>query len=861
MAGTGGWRRLVALVLTVLVPVAVLGGGWALFQRPSAPTGKAAAMDRTLRRSGRTEVVVLGSSLARTDVRVDVLAQELGVPEKDIVLLALPNATAAHWYAILENRIYGNGYRPKAVLIVGALTTMVTADVLMDANVERLVNQLSDDEPVLARKVFAAESAADFRWLWRREQAGELRDGLVERWRDLVLSAAFRKGRADAATRLAERANEVVFADEKMDYELHRAGSTGLSVGAVEALDLTGLDVERDSLLPDLVALAEAHGSRIVFVRTPFPPSNADNDRVPPAVETAAEQLLASSGAYYLDLRPLGLDDTKFRDMRHMTREGAEQFTRAVARSLRDLRVLRGGGTAGGVIGRVQPSAVERVPSLPEALRPGPPVTLSPCSFRFPLSGVGPVADAALAALGRPGTSPLRVRVAGAVVPQAPVDPVVCRPGWAVDGDGVVVSVPRGTAASAVEVGLAPTLGEPDVPRPAAWVAPGTTLRWTFDQPWSLPESAFEVLVVGHALGATDGLVVRAAGAELDVQRRGARAWAAGRPVAPGTAPWTLEIASPADGPWFLLQNVRVGRAPTTTDLFGLPEDLSGASIRLVGGKVEDTNLAPSFRTAPRPVSGALGPTSVGRQVGKLTLPAFAALADAPNTHAANPHKCSPLRIVEDGVVLEAPESTCADMARLHGGRSCHAGEDLFFTASDGTDPTRNGRTYGVILDPTRVCDRRNQRNTTPLRGSLWLYPGDTVVLDAPRASLEAFLDGANQLELALEPIVHPAAQGVLVRLSVGGRVVFEDRLRDTGRRRAYRKQLLDPALPPRATDVRLELVNEDPKAWWLVELATLSEAYAFGLPDDAEPLADDEDGAVLRRPDRLEPLGSPPPP
>ncbi len=54
----------------------------------------------------------------------------------------------------------------------------------------------------------------------------------------------------------------------------------------------------------------------------------------------------------------------------------------------------------------------------------------------------------------------------------------------------------------------------------------------------------------------------------------------------------------------------------------------------------------------------------------------------------------SPLMLYEDGVMLGLAHSVHAHIARHGGGRFSHWGRTLSFSASDGSDPNTNGRTY-----------------------------------------------------------------------------------------------------------------------------------------------------------------------
>ena len=60
----------------------------------------------------------------------------------------------------------------------------------------------------------------------------------------------------------------------------------------------------------------------------------------------------------------------------------------------------------------------------------------------------------------------------------------------------------------------------------------------------------------------------------------------------------------------------------------------------------------------------------------------------------------SPVRIFENGVEIGPAHAPHADIRTIGKGRFSHWGTDLYFSASDNTDPRTNGRKYTYSLDP-----------------------------------------------------------------------------------------------------------------------------------------------------------------
>ncbi len=85
-----------------------------------------------------------------------------------------------------------------------------------------------------------------------------------------------------------------------------------------------------------------------------------------------------------------------------------------------------------------------------------------------------------------------------------------------------------------------------------------------------------------------------------------------------------------------------------------------------------------------------------GGRCWQKALPKLAGAADGPD----HPRR-SPALVFEDGVLLGPAHSGHEEIRKHGGGRYSHWSEDLYFSASDGSDPNTNGRAYVVVCSRT----------------------------------------------------------------------------------------------------------------------------------------------------------------
>ncbi len=299
--------------------------------------GAANAMDALLAEK-TPEVLVLGPSYANTDIKPDQLAMQLGVSRDEILLLSVPNSVGAHWYAILRHRVFAAGHRPRLVVVVSGLQSMLLTTPLTESSRINLEVQLPPEgDPLIDRLV---ESDHWFGLARLREQRGKVRQALFDRLRRLPAWTLF--GVDGEAGRVAL---ERVFDDAKIDMSLHGTSSpVALAQAEVDRFYTPDLLPAPDaSFLPEITALAREHDARIVWVRppmSPFIPAHLD-DVVLDGVQERAIALVEERGGSYLDMRALPMSSQMFKNEDHMNKEGSRRFTQALGKALLDLDALQ----------------------------------------------------------------------------------------------------------------------------------------------------------------------------------------------------------------------------------------------------------------------------------------------------------------------------------------------------------------------------------------------------------------------------------------------------------------------------------------------------------------------------------------
>jgi len=298
-------------------------------------------------------VVVLGNSNANTDLQVRLLADHLGVQPADILVLSIPLSIGAHWYAILEQRVFGGGHRPDLIIVVSRLQLALWTVPLSEAGWVNLEAHLDGPHPLI-RRLSGWRGPS---W-WRRLRAARARwrEALVQAPRDTAIRWLFPDGPslAEAAAALPTRPQSLA--------ELRGLGARP---------ELPAVD---DSYLPPIADLAEAHGARLIVARPPIAPHVPDPaaDRVPSQVADQVAGWAGSRGVVYADLAALPMLRHHYRNPTHLAVSGARRFTRALIAHLDDR------SESGWIARLLGPSPpVGTAPPGQAEVRAGPPPTLS----------------------------------------------------------------------------------------------------------------------------------------------------------------------------------------------------------------------------------------------------------------------------------------------------------------------------------------------------------------------------------------------------------------------------------------------------------------------------------------------------
>ncbi len=738
VSGVRWWSRAAA---AILAPVALLGALGAALTRPDPPSGSTlgvVAQSLARRIEGGADVVLLGNSKVGSDLDPAAIAR-LFPGGANVVPMNANGTGMPVWYTTLHDRVYADGHRPRLVIVYGSLVIMAQAKLQNAGQEAQLAAHVSAPIAVLDQKVYGA-AFSDARVQRALRRRGEWRTGLTDGIRDAAVGLFL--GQADPVPALA-----AVF-----DNDANQKVSTRRVTPYVEPDDAEAAGGQHlaDTLIPDLVELAYAHGAQVLFVRCPLPAERQGNDLVPVALEGEILAYLSGAGAGYLDLRDADLSTADYGGV-HLSKAGRARFTPQL------VAALKGVGVGSGELAPAE-LLEERVPLV--ATREGAPPTFPPltpkplpaaCAWQSRVRGFEPLSDGRLTAAGFGAVSPLRVLQ----------DTRPLQPHAAVGGAGCTASSyfvdaqmrfsPTETAAIG---GASFTLDlNPDVPlhgphgEEAWWVAPGTTLKLIVPAGVLTGARRVRVQAAMPLAGEASATVWLDGGRPTTLAPVGAavEAIVAGPATA---ASWTLSVASPADGPWLLLQRVVTGTHRNPIFLIGYVD---------VPARVDLTG-APEFSSPPPvlvpPAAGLVSLGKTGRwswALGPLGVPGFGEVYEASGTG------CTPLEVLHNGV--PTAETLGADRRPLI--KVSYTGQKLRLQLPDATRPAPGA--FTLRLSPTRRCEDKG----------LWLYPGDEVRLPVGVEGLGVLSQAADTLELGATRFPVGASGTLHASLAAGGTEVW----------------------------------------------------------------------------------------
>lgn len=716
------------LLLAALAPFVVAGAGYLALAGPTPTEPSAAVSELDKRaRAAHPDVVLLGASFAAADFDAAAFGKRLGRGGKPAFVVGMPAATAPVWYAMLKERVYANGATPSLVVLpVGTPSMLVTR--LLPAQVERLNEQMPVYDEVVMRRSFGSEVPLALQRVIDRRAS--LRDPILAGFRDALPRLIL--GADDAAV---SAAGTTVFGEQHA-----AAGARLLPVveQGSEVRDAASVSVTdpAESYLQDIYDLVTRHGGRLAIVIPPVAPTSTVQRRAEPAAEAALVAWANERGVGWLDLRDLGWPSTRFKDGVHMRPEDAKEFSALVATRLAELGALGGDGFRPATA-PILASEVRRIGTAPPLPVPVEHTTKDPCQVNVDLPGLEFLGTRATASVAAGIRSPLVVHEGETELQQGPNTPG-CSGTWR-HLAGLVV---RRTAAGGASLRVTWLDTVPDRPgqESAAWIYPGTALEWRFDAP-SAPGATLvaEALSFGPGAGRPELVVGEQSSA---FTQAGARLHA--EAALPGSGSWSLQLRSPADGPYLLVRALRIVNDGRTTPLIDEPVSRE-LDVLDKGGWTVDGAPPP---TPPLPLE-----EKGDRRW--FTVPRVG--------------PCSPFRVREGATPIAQDTTPATGQSPPAAETTVQAGDRLYLPTSRVSAPAE---AFALELSPDRHCAASRPKGGD---GLVWVYGGDTLHLDVPRGKLHALGGDAQRVRVSGTPLPGDVATATLhVRVSLAGVVLAE---------------------------------------------------------------------------------------
>jgi len=794
-------------ILPFLVVAGVLVAVHQFFPTPRGGNSETVTqLENKLIKAGDPQVVILGNSLTHAGLDEHRLAKLLRMP---VAKLTVPHSQTPAWFAVLKNRVYGNGYQPRLVIVANTVHNIVGMDEASPQDHVRLVEQMGPDEPEIEAKVFTkdgqsplARKLLENRERGRRVFLDNVRDisaGLIWGWRvegdNLMI-----RGRNAAQDAL----------DDTFETDEVNLGFAQTEHNRRQKQEFEDEHIDA-SMVPELVELAHSNDAHIVFLKMPVSPGSAVGELANPDTIRDLVDFLNEVGAGWIDPK-MTLGPSMFQDTIHLTKAGQAMFTEQVGKDLVRIGATRRGELAQAVAPYAPPK-VTRIGELPVLTMPSRAPKDDSCARIIPALNLSNLGNETMLGMGFQRVSPLHVTENGTeMTSRLRIDALYreCKPGtYAVGPQGVLVVPAADDPDSAIyEVTVNPELSEL-TPKGAEyyWVHPGTTLRLDFEEAWdTLERGPFVASIQVQPFGApsTHAFVRMNNQKPVFFDSNGGRAMATIKAPAPDGA-WSFEVSSPEDGPYMAVLSLSLGaRSPEVfLDVEGATK---GVVVDLIGRNPDFTSISYDTGFLELPYQPELTWHPDGR--GIFDIPRMSHLSDVKT------NRCSPLAVVENGKPLPNRRVKCEELP-ARPGSVCHPGRGLHVMPSKGPKAPQD-RKYKVVLlrTPTQSCKTKR-----------WLLPGDRAVAKVDRWGLKRLYRGARTLELSGKVLSEKDNGKMKVRLLVNGDLWLQAMV-DVNKLEEGVRLPLEDRVPPTAKKVALELHNSE-NAFILVQRASLVEEDA----------------------------------
>ena len=390
------------VLLALLGPAALTGAAWLHLTTPPpvVKSTAAAAMDRVAAVDD-WKTIITGASFGDTDIDPVALHEAMGLPGK-ASSFCIGASVAAVWYAVLKERVYGNGLTPDLIIMPISLASALNPD-LPGFNGKRLTDQMPEPDAVVLRRSYGSNRAPELQRVLDRRAT--LRDPLLNRFRRIGPSWFFGADEEDL-----DAAGRAVFGETHAE-----AGARLLPVverdRGGEVRDRVAAADPAESYLSDIVDLADEHGTQVVIILPPVSPGANADPGLTPELERRMITWANSRKVGWLDLRTEPYVRADFKDAVHMRPATATHFSKTVGERLVAMGVT--GGAIRPAVVPVTAAAVRRIgtpPTLPEVKLAAPGDV---CGLRVDVGAYAALGTRAADRLGAGIVSPIVVEEAG----------------------------------------------------------------------------------------------------------------------------------------------------------------------------------------------------------------------------------------------------------------------------------------------------------------------------------------------------------------------------------------------------------------------------------------------------------------